>query len=710
MWPSVPPNNRNLSGASNRPLRRDHPVGAEVCRHLPAVLLLAGCIVSARAELRTLDETRYHLRSGTEPEWQEFVGKTPHGSRLQIRFTAKINLTEATLLIGQSDVKLEWNVELNGSRIGKLFLMESSLVCPLAIPPGALRNGENTLTILPPKENDDILVGNIRLDERPLKQACDATLEIQVQDTDSHAGLPCRITIVDEQGALVPLYASADQHLAVRPGVIYTADGKARVGVLPGHYTLYSSRGFEYSLGTQSVSATAARTEAVDLRIRREVPTPNLACCDTHIHTFTYARHGDATLEERMLTLAGEGIELPVSTEHNSLIDFAEPASRLGLAKEFTPILGCEVTTPMGHFNAFPIQPGSQVADAHLKSWPELMKSIRSMAGVQVIILNHPRDVHDHFIPFASTNFNSVSGENRRGFEFGFNALELINSGALRSDWRQVYHDWFALLNYGYRITGVAASDSHDVSRFIVGQGRTYVQCRDDRPGSLDLKEACTNLEQGRALVSLGLLTQMKVDSKFTVGDLATGLGEKMLITITVLGPAWTTLNAVELYANGVLLREQHVKSSGAKIEKARMRWTIARPAHDVYLVAIASGPGVRSPHWAIPRPYQPTSRVWEPRVIGSTNPIWVDGDGDGKFTPARAYAKSLIQQYGTEPARLLTALATCDEAVAIQAASLCQSAGKDLRNAEFVGSLHNAAPAVQRGFATFVNEESQIH
>src|ERR1043165_5622981 len=77
----------------------------------------------------------------------------------------------------------------------------------------------------------------------------------------------------------------------------------------------------------------------------------------------------------------------------------------------------------------------------------------------------------------------------------------------------------------------------------------------------------------------------------------------------------------------------------------------------------LPAAPGWRSPHWAIPRPYQPTSRVWEPRVIGSTNPIWVDGDGDGKFTPARAYAKSLIQQYGTEPARLLTALATCDEA-----------------------------------------------
>src|SRR5438477_5748614 len=104
------------------------------------------------------------------------------------------------------------------------------------------------------------------------------------------------------------------------------------------------------------------------------------------------------------------------------------------------------------------------------------------------------------------------------------------------------------------------------------------------------------------------------------------------------------------------------MKPESTAIEKAKLHWTIPRPAHDVYLVAIASGPGVKSPHWAIPRPYQPTSPIWEPRVIGSTNPIWVDGDGDGKFTPARAYAQQVIQQNGTDPAKLLPALAAFDE------------------------------------------------
>ena len=204
-------------------------------------------------------------------------------------------------------------------------------------------------------------------------------------------------------------------------------------------------------------------------------------------------------------------------------------------------------------------------------------------------------------------------------------------------------------------------------------------------------------------MVSLGLLAQMTVDDKFHVGDLATALGKSMTVTATVLGPAWTIADHIELYANGNLLREQSIPTNARAIEKAKIKWTLPVPAHDMYLVALASGPGVTSPHWAIPRPYQPTSRRWEPRVIGSTNPIWVDGDGDGRFTSPRAYAKNLIEQNGTNPSKLLPALGGHDEAVAIQAASLCQAAGVDVRNTEFQRELAAAPSGVQRGSAAFV-------
>ena len=82
-----------------------------------------------------------------------------------------------------------------------------------------------------------------------------------------------------------------------------------------------------------------------------------------------------------MLTLAGEGVELPISTEHNILVDYSEPARRMKVARFFTPVVGCEVTTDFGHLNAFPIEPASTPPDYKLRDWPKLMKSIRETPG-----------------------------------------------------------------------------------------------------------------------------------------------------------------------------------------------------------------------------------------------------------------------------------------------------------------------------------------
>ena len=137
-------------------------------------------------------------------------------------------------------------------------------------------------------------------------------------------------------------------------------------------------------------------------------------------------------------------------------------------------------------------------------------------------------------------------------------------------------------------------------------------------------------------------------------------------------------------------------------VTKARVAFRLPRFRHDVHLVAIASGPGVTAPFWETPRPYQPSSKVFTPRVLGATNPVWLDADGDGKFTPARAYAEQLVKRHGTAAAKLFPALADYDEAVAAQAASLCHAAGKDLRSAEYQRALRDATRAVQHGWVSY--------
>ena len=125
--------------------------------------LLFSAAFMASAQPRVLDATQYHLCTEGFPEWQEFVGQKPHGRKLEIHFDSQPNVGEQTLLLRQRDVKQSWSILLNGRRLGALVTQESALVHALAVPPGALRDGSNTLAIVPPTAVDDIVVGEFRL-------------------------------------------------------------------------------------------------------------------------------------------------------------------------------------------------------------------------------------------------------------------------------------------------------------------------------------------------------------------------------------------------------------------------------------------------------------------------------------------------------------------------------------------------------------------
>ena len=72
-----------------------------------ATLILA--LVSsalAAAEFQVLTGREYHLRSGTNAEWESFAASKPYGRRLDLEFTARSNAAPHTLLIAQDEVQL----------------------------------------------------------------------------------------------------------------------------------------------------------------------------------------------------------------------------------------------------------------------------------------------------------------------------------------------------------------------------------------------------------------------------------------------------------------------------------------------------------------------------------------------------------------------------------------------------------------------------
>ncbi len=535
-------------------------------------------------------------------------------------------------------------------------------------------------------------------------------VRVTVREQETGALLPARLTLLDADGRPATVTLEPRPWLAVRPGVVYTGTGEAAFRLPRGRYTLHATRGSEYGLATRRLQVGEGTTH-IDLRLTREVDTRGYISCDTHIHTRTYSGHGDSTLEERMPTIAGEGIELAIATDHNHHTDYAPAAQATRTASFFTPVIGNEVTTKVGHFNAFPIRPGSKVPDYQSTDWKQLLAGIRAVPGVRVVVLNHPSNNHSDFVPTDPKRFHPASGESLDGRSWDFDGMEVVTSAALQSDWMKPYRDWFALLNRGRRTVGLGSSDTHDVDRFILGQARTYVASTATRPDRVDVNEACENILAGKVLVSMGLLTEAWVDEQYGVGEFANGRDPEMKVRVRVQGPRWVTADRIELYANGQKIASRPVVHSGKAIVKADHTFTVPRPAHDAWLVAIASGPGVDQPYWPIGRPYQPDRAEWDPRVIGSTSPIRIDGDGDGRYTSPMEYARACLAAtpgapYRTAPEarKLMATLARYDTAVAVQAASLLYQQGADPGTGALRQASESAAPHVRHAFVAYRN------
>ena len=650
----------------------------------------------------------HHLRLGDAREWSDFPA-TAEGPALVVPFDASSTPGERTLRLRHRDVKSDWRVRINGAEIARLPADEADTVSYWPVAPGTVTAGRNELRIdgVAPASaaasSDDILIGEIRLIDRPRRDVlAEATVDISVRESPAEVSIPSRITVTDERGALVSLGNASDGDQAVRPGVVYSRTGNARLRLPAGRYVIYAGRGFEYGVDRVQVDVARGQAVARRLTIRREVDTPGWAAMDTHVHTATFARHGDASIEERMLTLAGEGIELPVSSEHNTRVDFEARAVKAGVRQYFTPILGTEVTTPaLGHFNVFPVPDGGAVIDQRAADWTRLAESIAALTPRPVVVLNHGRDVHGGFRPLGPTRHLGVAGEDLDGWTLPATAMEILNSGAAMSDGLALTRDWMGLLNRGIRLAPIGSSDSHDVARYIVGQGRTYVPCAESRPDAIDRACVVDAVQRGRVMVAYGLLAEIDVDGRGP-GDLVRP-GRELTARLRVLGPGWTRAQRIALYANGTMVREEtiaHGEAAGVKVDRT---WRLPTPPHDVHLVAVAMGPGVTAPYWPTAKPYQPTSPDFTPYVLGVSGAVFVDADGSGAFDSALVYARRAVAE-ASDPRDLATRLGRYDAAVATQAASLLRSRDPGGFDATIRALLGAASPPVARGLQAYLD------
>ena len=683
------------------------------------MLAIAGAMQRDAVAVELILEPRMrHLRNAEPREWTEFPEKA-EATDLTYTFEVTETFRPQTLRLRHRDLRRDWIISLDGQLLIRVPQGDQDATTFWPLPAEKLRPGKHELKIATKdKTPDDVMFGELRLDTRTKAEMLgEATVEVEVTSpkTGTFAGgaIPCRLTIVDKRGTLMTTGIEPESRLAIRPGVIYTLDGKAKFTVPAGKYVLYASRGFEYSVAEMKLELKAGEVVRPKLTITKEV---NLwwHSCDTHVHTVTHSGHGDCTAAERLVTLAGEGLEMAIATDHNKTVYYNANGDKPGWttigrlksggkiepAFETYLISGSELTTKIGHFNVFPLDPTKPPLDSSATTWTDIGATIEKVGGNPIVILNHARDVHNGFRPFAPERHISVAGEDVAGWELPANAMEVVNSGSTQSDPWQLFHDWFGLLNRGRSITPIGSSDSHDVARYIVGQGRTYLSSSDD--GTYD--DGLGPIRDGNVLCAMGLLCETSINGSSQ--ELQIANADSYRVEVNVLGPSWVQADEIRLFVNGAeteVARPLEKKKQEIDGVRCSVAWTLPKLKHDVHVVALAKGPGVDAPYWPIAKPYQPTSPDWKSYVIGCSGAIRIDGDGDGKYSSPYDYAKKLFADSAGDDAKLVAALKDYDEAVAVQTASVARAAGRERFDSFLAAIAEDGAPQTKTGANNYV-------
>ena len=200
-------------------------------------------------------------------------------------------------------------------------------------------------------------------------------------------------------------------------------------------------------------------------------------------------------------------------------------------------------------------------------------------------------------------------------------AIEVFNGSCGKGE---IYQDWVNLTNHGHKKTLSSGSDTH-------GEASPPGNVSNWIPIDLATLEANHGsivpvVRDRQMIVSCGpFVTFDAVDSS---GDVVATLGQMASrdseggvdLRVTVQGPSWMQIHTLNLYENGKLIATEDLSGAeGAERFNDVLRVT---PTADAWYSVEVVGSGTMAPAVLGGSPY------------AVTNPIEVDADGDGVWTP----------------------------------------------------------------------------
>jgi len=434
--------------------------------------------------------------------------------------------------------------------------------------------------------------------------------------------LPAKLRI-RRSGSAEPLFPDQGGLEGVHQ-FIWTGNGTIERELPPGKYQAIATSGIERSATTFRFGIASGASRVLQAELKRMVPTPGFISADLHLHQAPSV-DADVSLENRVVSVAAEGVELAVATDHYTVTDLAPTVSYLRergiLSTPLSTIAGSEVSTlgkRFGHFNVFPLEPGQNVRYRDVTP-SELFADARRKSPDGVLQVNHPR-LDSKLGYFTYYGLSLDTAEPREpGYDPNFDTLEVYNGDDAR-DLNLVLQplmDWIHLLGRGHRYTATGSSDSHNLAFLDPGVPRTYIRHGTGSDDATDVAAPTAAvikaLKAGHVIVSSGPFIEASVQGKGP-GETARGVGPLAELKVRVRAAPWVSVSKLEVFQGG-----------NAKLVHSAQIWPSQKPVrHDaVYRIPVDKPTFVI----VVVRGNVPLPNVARDTTLpfAFTNPIWIE-------------------------------------------------------------------------------------
>jgi hypothetical protein len=173
--------------------------------------------------------------------------------------------------------------------------------------------------------------------------------------------------------------------------------------------------------------------------------------------------------------------------------------------------------------------------------------------------------------------------------------------------------DWNSFLLQGEKLTGTANSDSHDKTQ-QVALPRNMVAVMDDAVATFDVDAFCASIKAGNLYGTTGPLLEVTL-SGTPMGGLHSG--SSGTLQVRVMTADWIDAGTLTVLVNGKAVHEGPVPEDG------RLSLDLDFNQDAYVLMEVVGEPG---------EDYKVVYPGFIPYAF--SNPIYVDADGDGTWTP----------------------------------------------------------------------------